>query len=387
MVIQDSTSFNLNQHYYRIKKDSGIGPIEDNHHVGFFAHASLVLDAFSDVVLGLGDLQLWHRVYDDPARASKIRSIPIEHKESYKWIRACRSIQSRFTQANSITFVEDRDGDIYEQFATVPDAKTHLVIRCCKDRRLAQGDKLYDTFKSVEASGQYQIKLDANPRSKRMSRTAEVEVRYKKVTLLKPSTHINKDLPEQIQLYAVEAKEKNNTGKDRICWRILTTHQVNNYETALQIIEIYRKRWYIEQLFRLLKKQGFELEDSQLESGWAIRKLCVFGMNTVIRVMQMMLADEEEKQPASTVFDSSEQQCLTQLTKNYEGKTAKQKNPYTPYSLLWAKWIIARLGGWKSYQSQRPPGPITLKRGLDIFNQIYTGWQLALNGLKDVGTR
>jgi transposase len=36
------------------------------------------------------------------------------------------------------------------------------------------------------------------------------------------------------------------------------------------IVDQYRARWHIEQLFRLLKKKGFVIESSELESGWAI---------------------------------------------------------------------------------------------------------------------
>jgi hypothetical protein len=34
-------------------------------------------------------------------------------------------------------------------------------------------------------------------------------------------------------------------------------------------------------------------------------------------------------------------------------------------------WIIARMGGWKGYQSTGKPGPITMKRGLDKFNVSF----------------
>ncbi len=40
---------------------------------------------------------------------------------------------------------------------------------------------------------------------------------------------------------------------------------------------------------------------------------------------------------------------------------------------MWATWIIARLGGWKNYNSKRPPAPIVLKKGLDKFTAIYQG--------------
>lgn len=44
--------------------------------------------------------------------------------------------------------------------------------------------------------------------------------------------------------------------------------------------------------------------------------------------------------------------------------------------------MIGRLGGWKGYDSQGPPGVIVLKRGLDRLSYIIEGIKLA----KDVGT-
>lgn len=96
LIIQDSGSFNLNTHYYRLKKDSGIGPIEDNFHLGFFMHASLVMDAITEGMLGFSDIQIWNRVYGDPERRSKTKYIPMEEKESFKWIFACEKTKEKF---------------------------------------------------------------------------------------------------------------------------------------------------------------------------------------------------------------------------------------------------------------------------------------------------
>jgi hypothetical protein len=44
----------------------------------------------------------------------------------------------------------------------------------------------------------------------------------------------------------------------------------------------------------------------------------------------------------------------------------------------WATWIIARLGGWSGYRSQKPPGISTLVCGLRQFESFFQGWKLAL---------
>ena len=388
LVIQDSTSFNLNNHYYRLKKDSGVGTIEDNFTLGFFLHASLVMDCFTETVLGCSDVQLWHRKYEDPDRASKIKYLPIEQKESYKWIAACIRTKERLKQAASITFIEDRDGDIYEQFATVPDNSTHLIIRSCKQRKLTDGSKLFDSLEKQKIAGTYKIKVIRDRRAKKVERIALLQVRYRKITITRPSEYFKKDIASSVELYAIEAREVNNRVKDKIFWRLLTTHPVNCFDQALEIIETYKKRWHIEQLFRLLKKQGFELEQSELENGWAIRKLAVLALNATLRVMQLMYASEDEiSQPLDEVFNEKEQQCLVQLNNQLNGKTTKQSNPFKTKTLRWAKWIIARLGGWKAYQCEKPPGPITLKRGLDNFTKIFNGWCLAIKYYADVGTQ
>ncbi len=67
------------------------------------------------------------------------------------------------------------------------------------------------------------------------------------------------------------------------------------------------------------------------------------------------------------------------LQKQAQRKLLKQKNPHAKNSLSWAAWIIARLGGWKGYASERPPGPITMLCGQKEFASICHGWELMQN--------
>ena len=151
-------------------------------------------------------------------------------------------------------------------------------------------------------------------------------------------------------------------------------------DDALLIINYYKKRWYIEQLFRLLKKQGFKIEETQLLTGWAIRKLTVLILNAALRVMQLYMAyGKEESQPIEEVFTSDEIKCLTKIEQNLLKETPKVINTFNKNQLSWASWVIARLGGWKGNARQRRAGPITIKRGLEKFEMIYQGWKLSFS--------
>ena len=61
--------------------------------------------------------------------------------------------------------------------------------------------------------------------------------------------------------------------KQPVCWHLLTTIPVTTLEEAMLIIQWYSWRWMIEEVFRILKKEGYNIETSELESGAAIRKL------------------------------------------------------------------------------------------------------------------
>lgn len=304
IVIQDSSSIGLSQHASHIKADSGVGLIGNKTGLGFMSHTSLVLDADTETRLGFCDVQLWHRTEDKANNTTKIyKQQPIEQKESYKWIKASTRAQQRLSTAQRITIIQDREGDIYEQFCVIPDKRTQLIIRNRDNRRLADGRKLYDCLAQAPVLGSYQILVYGGIRKEKISRTTTVEIKCQEVTVQKPTSAKTKNIPASLTLYAVEVKETNPTVQQPICWRLLTTRKTETYQEAIAVIDRYKQRWHIEQLFRLLKKQGYQIEDSQLESGWAIRKMFVLILNAALRVMQLYLAyGEEQSQPTLDVF-------------------------------------------------------------------------------------
>ncbi len=388
LCLQDTSEVNYNAHAGRLKaSDPELGPVTNGRDVGFFLHPSLVLDAQTGFALGYADIYLWNRRWHQPDKHERhYKSLPIEQKESYRWIAASLRTKAALAEAAHRTIIADREGDIFEEFATVPDDQTDVLIRSRCDRRIeteAGGGLLYAYVAALSCQGHFELKIKGRPG--RRARRAQLDVRFGAVSLQKPQTGVHAaSLPAQVQVWAIEIRESPKTvpkGEEPILWRLLTTHRVETLEQALQIALWYSWRWWIEQLFRLLKSEGLRLESSQLERGSALKKLCVLSLEVALALLQLVTErDGDYGAPVSVVFTAKEAVFLSVLQRRYEGKTAKQRCRHGQGSLAWAAWVIGRLGGWKGYARASPPGPITMRRGLDRFMDQYAGWLLAQHG-------
>jgi len=385
LAISDTSEINLQAHQGRLNP-KGLGVVGNNKDVGFFIHPTLALDADSGFPLGLSTIQVWTRAAEHRDKHErKYAKLPIEQKESYKWLASAERSQRCFEggDARFVTHIGDREADIYEEWATVPDRYNHVLVRVCQDRRLlGQPKSLYEYLSAQPCEGTYTVNVTADDRQKRTAREAFLSVCCASVQIQRPENLSAENYPPSIQLYAVEAKEVNPPpGQAPIHWRLMTTHPVVRIEQALQVLQWYCWRWWIEQLFATLKRTGLDIEATQLESIEAIQRLTILALSVALRTLQMVEGRDNPDIPASVAFCEQQQDCLSQIAPTLEGRTQKQQNPYPPASLPWATWIIARLGGWSAYRSQRPPGMTTLVNGLKRFEAIFLGWKTALGGL------
>ena len=377
VCLQDTTEINLSSHSRRVKKDEYIGTTnaKNDNGLGFFLHPSLVVDAARCIPYGYSDIKIWSRPLEFHSKFERAyKQLPIEEKESYKWIEVSKNTQSALAEVvEGMVIVQDREGDIYEQFALIPDEKTDLLIRARTNRTLTDKTKLFSCLSEQKLQGTYQVAVPA--RGKRKKRTAQIEIRYKPVELHKTATTSRAIVPS-VTLYLIEAGEVNYNGADKICWRLLTTIPVDNVEIAKMCIEWYSWRWLVEEVFKILKKEGYNIEASELEYGASIRKMCLLTLEVIIQLFLMRLAyaEPEVELSADSCFTQEEQQFLEHQITQLEGKTEKQKNPYKEKDLKRYVWVIARLGGWKGYESKKYPGITTLWTGLKYFKAALQGW-------------
>ena len=370
----------INYQAQRRRKRS-LGTVGNGTDVGLFVHPVLAVDAQDGQCLGLVGARIWRRT---TGKAADYRKLPIEAKESNRWLEAADQAKAVLAGASLVTVVADREADIYEKWDRLPDHRTHVLTRACRDRCLSDGRRLFPTLAAFEERHRFELDLTARPGKKRTARTATIAVRYGPVCIRRPRSCSDRQASPEIELFAIEAREIDPPpGQKPILWQLLTTHPVDSVEKAVTVIGWYRRRWDIEQLFRTLKQQGLRLGQSVVENGEALEKLAAMALITAATTMQLVGARTAGQHvvPASRVFTPQQLCVLAVLLKTVQRRTPKQQNPFPPDSLASTAWIIARLGGWTGYQSDKSNGPITMRDGLERFHAIADGYNLATQHL------
>jgi hypothetical protein len=368
LAIQDTSEINFRT---TAERRRGLGEIGKGIGRGLLLHAMLALDAETTACLGLVAGEIWTRQGRVTVPHGKR---PLAEKESRRWISTAERAKQVLSTAATVTVIDDREGDFYAKWAALPDRNFHLLTRAMQDRVLADGRGLYETAASRPIAKVSVVDLTA--RANRPARQARLALRFGPVSLRRPQGS-PRDLPETVELTLVEVVELEPPAEvEPLHWYLLTTHEVRDTASAWRLVDWYKKRWTIEQLFRLLKTQGLELEDSRIETADRLLKLTAIAAKAAAIILQLLQArDGQSAEPATNAFDDTEIQALAALGAKYEGRTKLQSNPHQPRSLAWAAWIIARLGGWDGYPRTKP-GPITLRHGLEYFHAFAHGWRL-----------
>jgi hypothetical protein len=368
LAIQDTSEVNFRT---TAERRRGLGEIGKGVGRGLLVHAMLALDADSNACLGLVAGHIWTR-QGRVAVAHEKR--PPQEKESWRWIATAERAKEVLAAAARVTVIDDREGDIYAKWASVAGQDFHLLTRSMHDRALVGGESLYATVASLPIAGVASVALPA--RANRPAREAKLALRFGRVKLKKPQGPGLQSLPKTVELTVLEVVELDPPAEvEALHWYLLTTHEVRDAAGAWEIVNWYKKRWAIEQLFRLLKTQGLQIEDSRVESADRLLKLVAIAAKAAVITLQLLHArDGRSGEPASLAFTDDEIQLLAALATRYEGRTKLQSNPHPPRSLAWAAWIIARLGGWDGYPRTNP-GPITLHHGLTYFLGLASAWR------------
>lgn len=379
----------------RLAKDGRTVKEVAKHQAGAFSHSALVMNA-NGMPLGFSYLDIWNRSpmpqatsesgdrkYDDryyiidPVTGKKRYKyrVPVEQRdsESRRWLDASRQTRSLIDADIHIIMVQDREGDMYPLF-TMDLQNFDFIVRSSKDRRVrtSEGKRipLKEAVCACPAVDRYRITVHKGSRKK--GRRADVSLSYGEVEILAPHSPVYEK--KSVRLRFVRVWETGNkSGEKDVEWVLLTSLPVDNEEDARKIVEYYRKRWFIEEYHRLLKKKGFGIEDIQVETdhAFAINLALAIKAAYDVALLKGAFDTKDIGDAASIVFDKRQMDVIDKINDRNNLHHPIHPNPFPPHSLAWAAWAIACFGGWSGLLSQPKPGVITFKRGIDRVYAVF----------------
>lgn len=376
LIPQDTTEINFTGR----KKIKDMGCLSSEQSQGFFMHPSIAITP-EKVCLGVVDLQLWNRDGIGKRKLSKNKCI--EEKESYCWIKGYEAANKIAQQANDtkIISISDRGGDIYEMLERTPSAtnKAYWIVRSSINRKIMQDDtdqrKIWDKVKSSKVVGEIEFKLPKgkiyereiiNPKIDRSERVVKQEVRACKVTLCPTPRKGTKLSPATINI--VHCREVNPPSeKERIEWYLLTSLDVTDTKSVLNVVDYYTSRWQIEIFFKILKS-GCNIEKLQFTTFKALSNSIALYMIISWRILYItMMSRVFPDAGCDQIFSKNEWQSVYLFVK-------KSVPPRSPPTLIIMTKMIASLGGFLGRKHDLLPGPRAMWTGMRRAQDLALMW-------------
>ncbi len=278
IAVQDTTEINFSG---RAERGAGLGPAGDGKTPGFFMHAVVApslrwgrLDRDDEAVVGLLDAAIWTRRAGKRVARRKRRLVD---KESQRWLTATQVVAERAGGASQMIAVGDRESDIFALFARRP-VRVELVVRAAQDRALADGTRLFAQPAAWPVLGEREVKVGSRGPGD-PGRTAKLSLRTGPIRMARPRNGADPHDPQYLDLSLVEAREEAPPpGTEAVHWRLITTLPAADLQSAEEIVQIYRLRWRIEQVFRATKNDGLGLPDIQMHDAARLLKMAALAI-------------------------------------------------------------------------------------------------------------
>ncbi len=376
LAVQDATSLNYSSH----PAMKNIGPIGSSADgcIGLKVHDTMVFNC-QGTPLGLLDVQCWARDPETFGKHKRRHQVPIEEKESYKWLKSYQQVAKAQKKCPNTVLVSvgDREADIYELFhmALSDPAGPKLLVRATHNRKLAEEQgNIWERVSSHEISGYIDIRVPG--RGDKKARDTRLAIHFAQLRLKSPD---RKSKYPELTVWGIQAREiEECVVGEPIEWMLITTCEVTDFPQAVEKVQWYAGRWGIEVYHRTLKS-GCKIEERQLGAAERIEACLAIDMVVAWRVHHLAkLGRETPDVPCTVFFEDLDWKGL--LT--YWEKKPPEPSRQTP-TLREAMRLTAQLGGFLGRKCDGEPGTKSLWLGLQRLHDIAEVYQVMVS-LSDV---
>jgi hypothetical protein len=407
ILVQDTTEIDLTRPEIQV---AGTGPMDGSSRRGLFLHELQALTP-DGTPLGTADALTWVREEGAESRSKlpshKRLSIPIEEKESYRWVTTLEQAQRIAAPRPQTRFicVADSEADIYELLVAgmAEPRQVDWIVRACHNRALSvgvtsDGEESQETAESDTKSKKLRESVLATPllftqtiqirerkrkynceqrgrRQPRVARSADVEVRASRVTLKAPCRPGNPLADVSVNVVVVHEPNPPG-GEPPVEWILLTSLPIETLDQVRQVIQNYCVRWMIEVFFRTLKS-GCRVEARRFETvDRFLPCLAIYLIVTWRTLFVCRLGREFPEISCEAVFEPAEWQSVYHVVK-------REKPPKQPPTLREMVRLVAQLGGYISRKRGDEPGPQTVWLGLQRLHDIALCWEIFGPGARE----
>jgi hypothetical protein len=278
---------------------------------------------------------LYHRLFSSVA--PDFLSEPLEVQRGLKNVsQAVAALKERM----AVSWIVDRGFDDVAVWRTIWEQEEHLVCRISHTERLVEYQTVDGQWKAGDvATARQQLRPMASARTemvvrrgrqkKKKRQRVTAEIRACPLRLTYDTAVRREGEGEQVrkELWLVEVEVLRSTLKP---WLLLTDWPVEDAESAVRILRMYRQRWAVEDSFKFTKEI----------LGWEeVQLLDLAGIRTLLALAWVAAG------------------FLYELGVTLEWEEVR---------------LLARLGGWAE-RKDNPPGKIVLTRGLRrIMDMLHT---------------
>lgn len=371
----------------------GVTTSKSRHH-GFVAQFGLLISETDGLPLGVAHVETLTRSGEKWRKRRKEgqRSHVHQHdrgRESLRWIRGVEAVEAASHDRFEVVHVTDAEGDFFELFLRLHQLDARFVIRAGQlDRSVSTSrgectlrevvDRLSpQAWREIELCERKYASRHA-PRSQRrrhperIGRVARVAIAGHQVTLRGTRYAALKANPFQVNVVRVW-EPRPPAGQPAVEWILLTTEKVSSARALERVVDIYRRRWIIEEYFKALKT-GCSLEKRQIESYDALCKVLALFVPIAYRLLLLRgLERLDSSAPASRAFSRTDLHIMANAPSNHTLRP--------PRTVADALAHLARLGG--HIKNNGPPGWQTLSWGYEKLLALRIGWEMALASRSD----
>jgi hypothetical protein len=371
LCVQDTTGFSFGSHL----ATEGLGSISQgkfgNRGKGIFAHSSLAINS-DGTPLGVIDQIIW-------SRAELTLEDELFFSERNRWTRLLHRTKEIATACPEVRLVNvcDREADFNNFVHTARSLSLDFLFRSKTNRIDKQSRSIVEALRN-QSLGEFVLNLprrSARAGTKNGKAKEAVPERTVKVRVSAGSFQLKGlEVSEILNVNAVLVEEQGGA-KDPLCWLLLTSLEVATYERALEVIDLYKKRWEIE-TFHKIMKSGYQIERCLLNSVDKLKKFIATMSVVAWRLHHLAQAARQSPHlPALTLLRPVELQALyVKINKKKITSQALAKITLAE-TVTW----IAQMGGYLARKKDPPPGPLVLWRGWAALMDFAMGFEAALS--------